>query len=118
VRLKRLEWERHQYLLRALTRTRLRPDAARHEPPATSTSNLGSPFEPADNPPAESEAERKDRELQAAYEYSMAIVAAGKAMGARRRQLGDMAVSRVPDPVRIGPRLTIAPWLYEREHAR
>jgi hypothetical protein len=37
----------HQFLLRELTRTRLRPGAARHESPATSSpheiSNLGSP---------------------------------------------------------------------------
>jgi hypothetical protein len=123
VRLKRLAWERHQFLLRAWTRTQLRPGAARYAPPATSTSNLGSPsphetpnpgspFQPANDLPVENEAERKDRELQAAYEYSMAIVAAGKAMGERRR--GDMAASRVPDLVRIGPPLTIAPWLYER----
>jgi hypothetical protein len=121
VRLKRLEWERHQFLLRALTRTRLRPDAARHEPPATSTSNLGSPsphetsnlgspFEPENGSPVEGKVERKERELRDAYERSMAIVAAGKAMGRRRRGAG----SRGPEPARIGPRLTIAPWLYGR----
>jgi hypothetical protein len=122
-RLKRLEWERHQFLLRAWTRTGLRPGAARYAPPATSTSNLGSPsphetsilgspFEPENGSPVEGEVERKNRELQAAYEYSMAIIAAGKAMGERRR--GELAASRGPEPARIGPRLTIAPWLYER----
>ena len=129
VRLKRLAWERHQFLLRALTRTGLRPGAASHAPPATSspnetsslgspslqeTSSLGSPFEPADDLPTETEAEARERQLLEAYERSMAIVAAGKAAGQRRRLLGEMAASRVPDPVRIGPRLTIAPWLYER----
>jgi hypothetical protein len=131
VRLKRLAWERHQFLLRALTRTGLRPGAVRSALPATSsphetsnlgspspheTPNLGSPFQPANDLPTESGAERKDRELQAAYEHSMAIVEAGKATGQRRRQLGELAASRVPGPgpVRIGPRLTIAPWLYGR----
>jgi len=129
VRLKRLAWERHQFLLRALTRTGLRPGAASHAPPATSspnetsslgspslqeTSSLGSPFEPADDLPTETEAEARERQLLEAYERSMAIVAAGKAAGQRRRQLGELAASRVPDPVRIGPRLTIAPWLYGR----
>jgi hypothetical protein len=122
VRLRRLAWERQEFLLRALTRTGLRPGAARNESqvtPATpsphetsslgspsphGTSNLGSPFQPANDPPAESEAELKDRVLQAAYELSMAIVAAGKAMGERRRG------THVPEYWRH----TIAPWLYGR----
>jgi hypothetical protein len=94
VRLKRLAWERHQFLLRALTRDRLRPGAARYESPVMpaapsphETSNRGSPCQPANDLAMESEAERKNRDLQAAYEHSMAIVAAGKATGERRRQL-------------------------------
>jgi hypothetical protein len=126
-RLERLAWERHQFLLRALTRTGLRhaPPAApaTSSPPETphlgspsphETSKLGSPFEPENGSPVESEAERKARMEQAAYERSQLIVKAGCAMGERRRLLGEMAASRVPDPVRIGPRLTIAPWLYKR----
>jgi hypothetical protein len=115
VRLKRLEWERDQFLLRALTRTRSRPGAARHEPsphedlnPSSPSShealNLGPPVEPADDLPAESEAELKDRVLRDAYERSMAIVAAGRATGERRRG------THVPEYRRH----TIAPWLYKR----
>jgi len=52
--------------------------------------------------------------LQAAYEFTLAVVAAGQATGRRRRELEDVAAARVPSPPRVGPRLTIAPWLYQR----
>jgi hypothetical protein len=58
--------------------------------------------------------ERQAREQLDAHRRSMPIVAAGQATERRQRELGDMAAARVPSPHRVGPPLTIAPWLYER----
>jgi hypothetical protein len=94
-------------------------DVANYDPPLTphealSPGSRSSPFEPANDPPVETAQERRERRLQAFYEISTTAVAAGQAAGRRSRELEDTAAARVPDPPRVGPRLTIAPWLYQR----
>jgi hypothetical protein len=136
VRLKRLTWEIDQHRFRSSTPAAVAPrpceapakqDAQQISKPAAARLDPAPPphgpakpappdslFEPANDPPVETAQQRRDRELQAAYEFTLAVVAAGQATGRRRRELEDVAAARVPSPPRVGPRLTIAPWLYQR----
>jgi hypothetical protein len=146
IRKRRLAWERQQWILRASLPAVVeqvavaRQEAAERDRPPGAASLHGemrlenqktgqnnqaagdqspplpaSVFEPATDP-VETAAERRERRLQAAYEFSMAIVAAGQATGRRQRELEDAATARVPRSAseRVHPVHTIAPWLYER----
>jgi hypothetical protein len=55
-----------------------------------------------------------ETDWQRAVAHAEAIIQAGIESSRRRSELGDMAAARVPSPHRVGPPLTIAPWLYER----
>jgi hypothetical protein len=91
VRLKRLAWEREQFILRtALAPTRGPAVTVAHIEPAEDRppheiSQPASPFEPANDPPVESEAERRNRELEIAMERTAAMVKGVFERGARFR---------------------------------
>jgi hypothetical protein len=106
VRLKRLAWERERFLLRtalAPTRDPAAGAAVAHDEPPTARplheiSQPASPFEPANDPPVESEAERRNRELLEAYEFATLVREAGRNAGSR---LAGVRVEPEP-PRRLG----------------
>ncbi len=87
------------------------PQPTGQHPPRNQTSWAGNQTGASS---VEGEAERRNRELLEAYEFAELVKEAGLATGRRRRELEEMAAARVPSPHRVGPPLTIAPWLNER----